>query len=49
MLGAAGIPAVPGNAPDAMKRMFPHVLCRCEDGAVGELIEELMARCERDG
>mgnify|MGYP002800013786 FL=1 len=45
MLTAAGVPAVPDNAPKAMKQMFPHVVCRCEEGAVGALLEELMAQC----
>lgn len=45
MLSAAGIPAVPNNAPKAMKQMFPHVVCRCDEGAVGDLLEELMATC----
>lgn len=45
MLSAAGIPAVPNNAPKAMKQMFPHVVCRCDEGAVGALLEELMATC----
>ncbi|WP_457945166.1 HAD family hydrolase [Caproiciproducens sp. LBM24188] len=41
LLDAAGFAAVPDNAPDDLKQRADLVVCSCDEGAVGNLIEYL--------